>query len=159
MGWDKTTGTPDVMKPEGEGPAKPFGNRPCNTPYRKRVRKAVIKVDEPLMREFDNMMQRHGVSSGRLEGALGLGVGRIKDMRKFNSAWEVVTVLRRALWLMGYDLRFKIVKVRRIDKSLIMTVAQKKAKDVEKITGRKGKWEARKMWAWLGMDKLEEEND
>lgn len=145
-------GTPKEWQVEVDGPL-PAHDRPKL--YKVRNRAAKIRVEEPVMRLLDETMMRHGVSSKRLEAALGLGESRIKDMRRFSSAWEVMRIARQCLWLMGYDLRVAVVKVRPEDRAVVMTKKEKRARDLEKINGKREPWDPRKMWVWLGMDKLE----
>ncbi len=158
MGKGKWKGTPEAMLPKMEGPFRAQKARPSTTAVRVRNRKSEVRVEEPLMKMMDEVSRQLGVSDGRLEAALGIPIDRIKTMRHEDHAWTGLIIARKALALMGYDLRFKVVKVASVDKSVILTKTQKRLKDVEKITGRKGKWEARKMWAWLGMDSLEEKD-
>ena len=150
----KWRGTPEGMKPELEGPFYAGHTRPKQQ-YIQRNRAANVRVEEPVMLLLDEMMYRHGVSGKRLEGALGLADGRIKDMRRFHSAWRVMRIARQCFWAMGYDLQIRAVKVRPLDKSVVMTCEEKENKDLAKINGRKAGWDPRKMWVWLGIDKLE----
>lgn len=149
----KWRGTPDEWKITLEGPFYAKPHRP-DMQYIKRNRAAKIRVEEPVMRLLDEKMYRHGVSSKRLEEALGLGSDRLKDMRRYNNAWTVMKVARQCLWLMGYDLQVRVVRVGQPDKAVVMTRRQKEAKDLQKINGSKVDWDPRRMWVWLGIDKL-----
>lgn len=107
------------------------------------------------MQLLDEVMYRHGVSGKRLEAALGLGVGRVKDMRRFASAWTVMKIARQCFWAMGYDLQVRVVRVGPLDKSVVITNEEKEKKDLAKINGRKTGWDPKRMWQWLGIETLE----
>ena len=150
MDW---RGTPDGMKPTLEGPFYAGTHRP-EQQYKQRNRAAKIRVEEPIMAMLDEKMYLHGVSSKRLEAALGLGHDRLKDMRRYSAAWRVMKVARQCFWAMGYDLQVRVVRVGPLDKSVVLTNDAKEKKDLAKINGRKVGWDSRRMWVWLGIDKL-----
>lgn len=149
----KWRSTPEEWKPKGDGQ---FFVRAMDgyRQFKQRNHKSQVKVEEPVMQLLDELMIRHGVSGKRLESVLGLGVDRIKQMRRFSSAWTVMKIARQCFWLMGYDLQVRAVRVQQPDISVVITDREVYHKNLAKIQGTKETWDPRKMWSWLSMDKL-----
>lgn len=144
--------TPDSVKAEVEG-TDWTGGSGMDAPHRQRRRKSMLYANEPVIELMDMCMLKEGVSAKRLEAFLGLGVDRIKDMRRSMATWRALKDARRCLWAMGYDLEVRVVKVARVKEELVLTKGQYLAKDAMKIQGAK-KWDASRMWQWLGIERL-----
>lgn len=126
------------------------------TPQRLRRNPAKVSVTEPVMQLLDNVMVLEGVSSRRLEDALEMGRDRLKDMRRHDGAWLIFEQVRKCFWAMGYDLEFRIVRVNRPDKDLVVSDKERREKSVKRILGKRAPdWTPLKMWDWLGMGELE----
>lgn len=141
--------TPDAIKPEIGEAAPRTGKR-----WRRRQNPAKITVDEPLMLMLDEVMRYHGVSSVRLETFLGLGVDRLKYMRRHNAAWGVITTVRRCLWAMGFDIEMRLVRVAKPDDELVLSLAERQRKEMRKLHREREPWDMTRIWQTLGLEKL-----
>ena len=68
-------------------------------------------------------------------------------------------VARKCLWAMGYDLRFKAVKVGKLYDALVITNREAELKMVKKILGSKENWTPLKMWEFMEFDSLPDMED
>lgn len=149
-------GTPKAWQVDVTGERVRIRRENNGRPQYLRRNPAKVTVNEPVMQLLDNVMVLEGVSGRRLEDAIGLGRGRIKDMRRHNSAWLIFEQVRKCFWAMGYDLEFRIVRVNRPDKELVVSDGERQQKSVKRILGRRAPdWQPLKMWDWLGMGRLE----
>ncbi len=148
--------TPDEVKPTN----LVGGDEKHQPRYAWRQRhRSKVRVHEPVMQLLDEMLYFHGVSAKRMEAKLGLGAGRIKDMRRYRSAWKVMEVARAALWALGYDLEVRIVKVGAPDMDLVLTQQEKEQRLVTKIMATREPWDMTRLWQTLGFERLSKDAD
>lgn len=157
--WEsKTVETPGETKgvlDTGRLRFKQGGNGWQDERYEGRRVPTKVTVDEPLAKLLDNILEREAVSERRITGALGLGAERIKDLRIRKSAWKLLDQVRAILWLLGYDLEFRVVKHLHPQDRLILTKKERELRILKKISGgRTDDWDRKNMWKNLGWDDL-----
>lgn len=155
MAWfSKWQGTPDRLKTD-KGEAEFF----AKTARARRVRKigvGALKGDDPILVMMDHIMRDNGVSAARLAAVLGVETFEVTDIRNNKKLWRSMELVRRGLWVMGYDLQVKVKKREQPDVRVVATQGDVDYKVVDKLSGGTvGKWDKLKMWDWLEMDKLE----
>jgi len=153
----KVVGTPESLKGELSGERFVAGTHRGTKRWRGRKRKTRIDVEEPLVKMLDGVMAKEGVSDERMERALGLYEGKMKDLRTCHSLWRSLALVRRMLWGMGYDLELRVKKVKRMtpDRLLVMTNSEVELRKKRGLTD----WNRGGMWKFLGLEKLYEEGD
>jgi len=112
----------------------------------------------PLILLLDTVMNREGITDKRLENALGVGKGRVKEWRKHKQLFNTVHLIRQALWLCGYELTMGVTKRANASSQLALFRRDIMEKAAQKIFNvREGEWKRRKMWNVLDMSDLPEE--
>lgn len=157
-GWaSKEVATPDLIK--GQLGTKGRYGKPNSwqsARYEGRRNGTKVTVDEPLAKLLDEVLGYEAVSEERITGVLGMGAERIKDLRIRKGSWKLLDQVRAILWLLGYDLEFRIVKKLRPDDRLVLTKKEKELKILTKLSGDRAKtWDRKNMWKNLGWDQLE----
>ncbi len=152
--WKQAMRTPDTMKEELSGERFVAGTHRATQRWTKgRKRKTKVEVQEPLMKLVDAVMEKEGVSDDRLEYALRLHDKKLKYLRTKDTQWNVLSLVRRMLWAMGYDLEVRVVKKKNPDRLLVMTNSEIDMKVKRGVS----EWSRLDMWKSLGMEKLSDE--
>lgn len=123
-----------------------------------RVTERVVSVDEPLAVALNAVMERERVANYKLAEAMGVNQTTVGRMRWDDSFWSGMEKFREALWLMGYDIRFDLVKHGEPDSLLVLTEGDYLYRNVKKFYGAKRAegFEKAGMWDNLGEEKFSE---